>query len=260
MGRPSRLLSLFAGLLLTPMTSPLSHASDGVVTAIQEGSDRLKEAQQAQENINEIDDQTQTLVEEHRQLLRSVADLRLYNDLLAGKLDNQQQEVAKLERSINGAAKIERQVLPLLNRMIATLSRFIQLDLPFLMKERTERIARLRSMLERSDVSVAEKVRRVFEAYQVEGQYGRSIEAYTANLIVGEATFDAEILRVGRIALVYRGLGSKRTGYWDAEAGSWEADDGVVFRRHVEQGLKVARRDVAPELLTVPVFIDGRGD
>ena len=83
-----------------------------------------------------------------------------------------------LSDSISNVALIERQIVPLMTRMVDALENFVQLDTPFLMKERTERVARLREMMERSDVTAAEKFRRVIEGYQIENDYGRTIEAY----------------------------------------------------------------------------------
>ena len=38
--------------------------------------------------------------------------------------------------------------------------------------------------MDRADVSTSEKYRRVLEAYQVENEYGRSIEAYSSTVDV----------------------------------------------------------------------------
>ena len=235
-------------------------AADPTAPVIEAGEERLQQAQEAQEAIDQIHGETESLEEEYRQRLQQVDDLELYNELLNRKLENQNREMDKLEASIKDATQIERRILPLLDRMITTLREFIELDIPFLMEERTSRVDDLRNMLERSDVSVAEKVRRVFEAYQIEGEYGRSIEAYTTKLSVDGDTFDAEILRVGRIAMLYLGLGGERAGYWNPEDRTWIADTDRAFLRHVENGLKVARKEVAPELLTVPAFVDRGGD
>jgi hypothetical protein len=122
---------------------------------------------------------------------------------------------------------------------------------PFLPDERSNRVEGLRALLDRSDVTVAEKARRVFEAYQVESDYGRTIEAYRAKLALGNASFDADFLRVGRVALLYRTVGDQRLGYWNGR--DWEPLPDSPYRRFVEKGLKVARQEIAPELITVPL-------
>ena len=63
-------------------------------------------------------------------------------------------------------------------KMIEVMSLFVELDLPFLPEERQTRIIQLQTLMERADVTLAEKYRRILEAYQVETEYGRTIEAY----------------------------------------------------------------------------------
>jgi len=152
---------------------------------------------------------------------------------------------------------IERQILPLMIRMIDSLEEFVELDTPFLLAERRERVETLRQLLGRADVSVAEKARRVLEAYQIETDYGRSVEAYTDKLVQGDASYDAEFLRIGRINLLYRTVGSEEVGYWDSVNRHWQALDASPWRRLIEQGLKVARQEVAPELLWVALNPQG---
>ena len=48
------------------------------------------------------------------------------------------------------------------------LETFVELDVPFHMEERMQRIEFLRNNLDRSDVSIAEKFRQVLEAYKIE--------------------------------------------------------------------------------------------
>lgn len=216
-----------------------------------EGIERIEENRDAEEAVADVGAATRDIVDEYRTELKLVDGLETYVKMLDLQLNSQEEEIAALRTSITDVAVIERQILPLLVRMLDTLDQFIDGDLPFLEVERRERLAKLRTMLERSDVTVAEKARRVFEAYQIENDYGRTIEAYTAKLETGDGSFDAEFLRIGRVGLMYRALGTDRVGYWDQKARRWEAADRVPWARMVEQGLKVARQEIAPELIFV---------
>lgn len=219
----------------------------------QEGIERTEEGRQAQQRIDEISDRNRELLDAYRNELNLVEGLETYVSMLDRQLDGQRREVETLKTSIGDVAVIERQILPLLSRMIDTLERFVQLDLPFLLEERTRRVEKLRGLLGRADVTVAEKCRRVFEAYQIETEYGRTIEAYKAKLVLGAATFDADFLRIGRTALLYQTVGGEQLGYWDIPSGSWQTLEAVPYRRLLEKGLKVARQEVAPELITIPL-------
>src|SRR5262249_43775831 len=132
-----------------------------------------------------------------------------------------------------------------------TLERFVSLDVPFLAEERRRRIANLKDMMERADVTVSEKYRRVVEAYQIEMEYGRTLEAYEARLGDSADARTVEFLRVGRVALMYQTLDRKETGYWDARKRQWVVDNeyGHAFAKNIE----VAKKMRAPDLLVVPV-------
>jgi hypothetical protein len=139
------------------------------------------------------------------------------------------------------------EILPFMQRMLTSLEQFVELDVPFLKGERRARIAKLKEMMPRADVTVSEKFRRIVEAYQIEMEYGRTIEAYRAPLKDREVDF----LRVGRIGLMYQTPDGEETGYWDVTKKDWVKDND--YADGVEEGLKVARKQTSPDLLVVPV-------
>ena len=65
--------------------------------------------------------------------------------------------------------------MPLMSRMIGALEEFVEVDVPFLIDERRRRVGNLLDIMGRADVTVAEKYRRLVEAYQIENEYGRTI-------------------------------------------------------------------------------------
>ena len=158
-----------------------------------------------------------------------------------------------LNDSIGNIALIERQIVPLMLRMVDALEAFVALDTPFLMKERTDRAARLRGMMERSDVAAAEKLRRVIEGYQIENDYGRTIEAYKGSTDVNGVELEVDFLRIGRVALLYQTVGGAYSGAWDSSTGTFVELPAATYEAAVQQGLKVARKQVAPDLMIIPV-------
>ncbi len=219
----------------------------------QEGLTRITEGQQAQQQVDRLGDQNRQLQDDYYAELKLVQGLETYIELLDQQLENQQEEISTLQRSITDVAVVERQILPLMVRMIDTLEQFVALDVPFLPDERRERVAKLRALMNRSDVAVAEKSRRVFEAYQIENEYGRTIESYTDKLQLPTGTFDAEFLRIGRLGLMYATVGASEVGYWDKASNSWQPLDRTPWSRMIDQGLKVARQEIAPQLIHVPL-------
>ena len=224
-----------------------------IKTVETEGVERITQGQKAQQQIDVLARDTRSKVDEYQSHLKLVEGLKRYNAMLGKQLENQQEEIATLNQSIGEVALVERQILPLMAQMIDGLEAFIALDVPFLRQERQQRVDNLRDLLSRADVTVAEKTRRVLEAYQIENDYGRTIEAYKSKLDLGNASFDADFLRIGRVALMYRTVGNEDVGFWDAKQKRWQSLESVPYRRYIEQGLKIARQEIAPKLIPIPV-------
>jgi DNA-binding SARP family transcriptional activator len=136
--------------------------------------------------------------------------------------------------------------------MVDTLEQFVELDIPFLLDERRARIRQLQDLLDRPDATVAEKYRRVMEAYQVETDYGRSIESYRGTLHDHGSERSVDFLRVGRIALLYRSLDGSQAGAWNRSTQAWETLP-PEYLVTLKQGFRVAKKQTAPELLMIPV-------
>jgi chromosome segregation ATPase len=211
---------------------------------------KAEEAARASEKrIAQLDSETAGMLGEYRQMTAEATSLKAYNEQLATQVSSQQEELATLTRQLGEVETTSREVLPMMQRMLATLEQFVKLDLPFLPQERTARIAQLRDMMTRADVSISEKYRRIVEAYQIETEYGRTLEAYQGT-ISGKTV---DFLRVGRVALMYQTLDGKETGYWDAVAGKWKLDNG--YDDAIKEGLKVARKQAAPDFVSIPVRV-----
>jgi hypothetical protein len=196
--------------------------------------------------------QTRSLADQYRQILREIEGLEIYNRLLERQVERQGEQKEQIRASIDQVTVVQRQIMPLMDRMIAGLDQFVSLDVPFLANERRARVDNLQTLLERQDVSVAEKFRRVMEAYQIENEYGRTIENYKGSLEVGGLVREVDFLRIGRTTLVYQTTDGQNQGVWDQQNGQWVAL-GSEYRNRIRQGLRVARRQLAPELLLMPV-------
>ena len=68
----------------------------------------------------------------------------------------------------------------------------------------------------------------------------------------GGSTANVEFLRLGRVALMYRTLDDAEVGRWNKDSNSWEKlDNGYLSG--VKMGISIARQQVAPDLVYVPV-------
>ena len=99
-------------------------------------------------------------------MLKEIEGLRVYNAQLTKQIRSQEQEMGKLAESIDQVTLIERQITPLMLRMIDGLEQFVELDMPFLLDERRDRVARLREMMDRADVTASEKFSQVLTRFR----------------------------------------------------------------------------------------------
>ena len=219
-----------------------------VLTAVQR---KNQAGEQSQERIDKVVETTRSIVDQYKTVTKETDGLVVYNRLLQRQIDDQNAQIAKLEQSIDEITVIERQISPLMVRMIDTLDQFVQADVPFLPEERAKRVSDLRGLLDRADVSVAEKFRKVMEAYQIENDYGRTIEKYVGTLPTESGDLDVEFLRVGRVGLIYQTSDRAQTGAWDKAAG-WVALDGS-YNSAVRQGIRIADKQTAPDLVMLPI-------
>lgn len=213
----------------------------------------IRQGAQSQQKIDQLSDATQKAFAEYQLELKRIEDLKVYNLQMARQLERQQEAITTAEQSITDAAIVERQIQPLLARMVDSLARFIELDIPFLQEERKERVQFLKNTLDRSDVTLAEKFRQVMDAYTIEVEYGNTIEAWRGTLVWDSKPHEVEFLRVGRVALVYQTLDGNDLGAWNVKTQDWEPLEGR-YRKDIRLGLKIARKQAAPEMLTLPIL------
>ncbi|QPG05219.1 DUF3450 domain-containing protein [Salinimonas marina] len=250
-------MKLFNSLLLASaiVAFPAMAQDDDVLKPVVDEAAKINEsAAQSQEKINQITDQIDNKLQQFKTLNKEVDGLQVYNDQLRKQIENQQQEMQDLNESIDEVSVIERQITPLMIRMIDGLEQFIELDVPFLPEERAKRVAGLKELMGRSDVAASEKFRRVMEAYQVEMEYGRTMEAYNGMHTINGQERDVEFLRLGRTALIYQTRDGSSQGAWNKKTGQWERLSGS-YRTQITKGLRMAKKQLAPDMLMLPVAI-----
>lgn len=236
---------------LSAMTTPLVGSAQSLNQVLNAENQRTKLAQESQQRIDVVVDDTRKKEDQYKRLLKEIDGLKIYNTLLQRQIDAQIRKMAQIEASIDQVEVISRQIIPSMTRMIASLKIFIELDVPFLMEERRERVANLEFLMIEPDVNDAEKFRKVTEAYQIENDYGRTIEAYSGSLEIGDENRRVEFLRIGRVAFMYQTQDGKLSGVWDQEARRWQEAD--AYKNEIRAGLKIANKQVAPDLLLMPV-------
>lgn len=234
--------------------SAVSVQAANVDDVMKAGERKVASAKTAQASIDKIADQTYDLLQDFKAVNKQIEGLRVYNAQLENQVANQKRTMADLEESIENASLMERQITPLTIKMIDALDQFVSLDMPFLTEERQERVAKLRENIERSDLTSAEKFRQVLEAYKIESEYGQKIDTYQETIDIDGQPREVNVLRVGRIALMYQTPDQSVTGAWDKRNGYWAQLDSGKYRSAVAQGIRIAKKQASIDILKLPIL------
>lgn len=250
-------MKMFRGpLLLILGSSALAStavAQQSVEDAVDIQSDSIEASAAVQRRIDELDDATREMLEEYRQAMAQVSDLDAYNTQLEGLVATQRTELADYERQFDEIEITKRRILPLIVRQIEVLEEFVGLDMPFLERERALRIDELQKLMSRPEVPTSEKYRRVSEAYQIELDYGHTIEAYEAELNDnGDTPRTVNFLRFGRLGLYYMTLDGLEIGFYNNVSDQWE-QLGSEYLQSLDRAIRIARKQLPPDLVRLPV-------
>lgn len=250
MTKCSRTLQSTISAFLLVVASPAMAASV-LDASIEEQAAIDRAAESTQGRVDALADETSQLVDEFRLVTQQTERLRVYNDQLAALIRSQEEEKLSIQRQLESIIVVEQGVIPLMHDMLDALQSFVELDLPFQREDRLANVQRLRENMDRADLTVSEKYRQIMEAYQQEVEFGRTIFAYRGTLPNTERTVD--FLQVGRVLLAYQTLDRSETGFYNIDSGSWEVLTDAAYRQYIDEGLKIARSQSAPDLLTLPI-------
>lgn len=234
---------------------PLSAQDDAAVDrAVQMVEQRQRDNARSQDRIDALDEASREALQAYRAALWQSQQLQAYAAQLDELLQLQSEQKASIQGQLDELQVTEREILPLMLRMLDGLERFVASDLPFLLDERQERIDNLRRLFADPSSTLADKFSRLIEAYRIEYDYGRSLGAERRTL--GQDGAVVDVLRVGRVALFYRRLDGDEVGSWDARQQRWQALPDR-FEADIRQGLRIARETSAASLLVLPLPAPG---
>lgn len=250
----SCLKTLVLGLILSNVsaaeTEPLKSAVETKLKA-------QKDVVTSQKKVDSLVEQTRDSAQEYRDAIRKSDSLNTYNKQLAKLIKQQKVDLASIQRQLDNVEETQRNIVPLMLKMIDTLDKFVSLDLPFLQEERQQRVAFLKEIMDRPDVTLPDKYRRIMEAYQIEMEYGRTIETYTDTVKMDGQEYTVDVLRVGRLLISFQTLDGDQSGLWDKESKSWKKLPSE-YNRSINQGLQIAKKQAPPELIKLPVNVAGK--
>ncbi|MDC3263874.1 MAG: DUF3450 domain-containing protein [Porticoccaceae bacterium] len=250
--QPLKALALVA-VLAGGLTAVAVQATE-VSEVLKAGSVKVQAAKTAQTKVDRIADQTDGLLQEFKQVNKQIESLRVYNSQLERQIDSQKQMMAELVESIENATVIERGISPLMENMLKALRTFVELDVPFKTEQRAQAVEDLFDNLDSAKFSSAEKFRQILEIYDIESEYSLSLETYRdlVDINADGSEVEVDMLRVGRVALMYQTKDKSQTGAWNKATGSWETL-GSDYRRPVDQGIRIAKKLSPQDVMEMPI-------
>lgn len=253
-------IGAFASIALTAMFFAVTALAQDVAPVLDTSRQAAQETERSQERIDQLDARTQTLLSDFRANLQQLEQLNRYNASQQRQVDVQRREMASLNEDINNIAGLQRAIQPLMEDMVEALEQLVEADMPFLLEERRARVARLRAIMDDPGRSPAMRFRLVVEAYQIENDYGRTIESYRGNIEIGGRSFEnVEFLRIGRVALILRTDDDQTLMRFDRASNQWVDLDSAMLP-DVRLASRIAREQLPPDLIFIPVTAPRAGD
>ena len=212
----------------------------------------IKTRQQTQISEDNWESEKDDLEAKYEQFLNKNKSLLSETKRLEEQISDTNGKIDFMENKISEISRISKELSPFLDSVYTELSSIIQTDMPFLLKERTNRLANLRKILDDSKKPVSEKYRKVMEALFIETEYGNTIETYPDKITTQGKTALVNIFRLGRLSLFYQSLDKKTTGYFDTGQSRWVILPGK-YNSDINTAIEIAAKRRIAQLLELPL-------
>ena len=154
-------------LVITLLRSTLV-LDDQIQPLLDVGDERQESEKASQIKIDSMDDDTSLIVNEFKTVSKQIEGLRVYNAQMKKQIQRQEERLKEIDRTMKEAQVMQRQIPPFTRRMLAGIEKSIELDMPFHLAERKERVAFAKAAIDNPTVSSAEGLRQVLEAFNIE--------------------------------------------------------------------------------------------
>ena len=245
-------LSTFLIIVVSTLLGSSLALTDQIQPLLDIGEQRQNSEQVSQTKIDLMDDDTSLIVNEYKTVSKQIEGLRVYNAQMRKQIERQEERLKEIDKTMKEAQVMQRQIPPFTRRMLAGIEKSIELDMPFHLAERKERIAFANAAIDNPTVSPAEGLRQVLETFNVEMEYGRKLDNYKDTIEIEGQQREVNVLRVGRLALVYQSSDESLTGAWDNNTDEWVPLDNS-YRNPTRKGLKIANRLATVDMLELPI-------
>lgn len=246
------LLPLLALLLVAGLQTKVVYGAE-LDTVIKAGADKTAAAQASQRRIDSTAAQSDKLLRQFQLVNKQIEGLQVYNAQLTRQIDSQRQTMADIAESVENAALIERQIIPLSLNMLDALEQFIRLDLPFKLEERQTSVEQVRENMDSARFSAAEKSRQVLELYAIESEYSATLEQFDGVLTIDGQQRQGAFLRIGRVALLFQTADQSLTEVWSKTDNQWQTVAAGDYRRAVANAIRMAKKQAPLDMIKLPL-------
>lgn len=247
--RSNRLITamalLLGGLAVSAQAADIDAARQATVQTLQQ-------EQRTQRTADAWSEEKQALVNDILDQKTRLQWNRYQNDKYRQYIERKQAEVEELQARKEKMRQLRMALEPYLDQMLAQLRQFIAADLPFLTRERADRLDFLRASLTDPELALGEKLRRVLEGLKVEAEYGNHIEVTAEKLDLDGQSILVDMLRLGRVGLYFITKDGMNLGMWDTANKQWvHLDD--RFAAPLRLTMDIVERRRAAELVELPL-------
>ena len=218
--------------------------------ALEVARQSTQDGARAQEQINTLADAADNAEREYLAVREQIESQRVFIAQQNVFLRSQENELAGLQSQLERVGNIEVDLAPMMLQMFNELEDFIASDLPFRLDQRTQRLDNIREVLGEANVSPAEKYRLLLNAFEIESAYGRSLNAYSEEVLVDGVPQEANILQIGRVAMI-RQVGDDLASMTHDNQ-TWRPVPSSMAS-NVQRAFRIANEVTTPEVFEAPL-------
>ena len=218
---------------------------------LEENNNTIVESESSQDKVDNLSDEKDSLLAEWKVVVKQVEGLRIYNAQKRAQIKAQEDRLLVLENQTKEIDTTKRLIPGVMTDIALRLEKDIKDNAPFLIDVRLGRVNQVLDILVDPTVTESERVRQVLEAVNIEREYGRTIETYEDAIVLDGEEKVVNILRIGRLALLYQLKDQSEAGVWDNELKEWVKVEG--YRIPIRDGIRMANKTAPLDLLSLPI-------
>jgi hypothetical protein len=240
---------LFTVIFISPSVATSSRVTQKIEKPVSRAIDIRRKAQQKEEQWRVEQQQKVSLFE---RLKQEQETLKEQQQRLIKETDALNNSITEKKEQLQRIEQIAAQINPFLAEVVGRLDKFQQRDLPFLQHERQQRIIHLQEIVAAPDIAMNEKLRKVLEALMVEADYGRTLELTRETIQLAERETLVDVFRLGRIALYFRTLDGRESGFFNVAEQRWQPLS-ASFHLAIGKAMDIGAKKRPVEIVTLPL-------